>query len=77
MMLNRLFDWLQLRDLDDAVRSARLAVMRRVARGNVTFQNGDILDDEALDELRDDGNRAANVLIAKHAFAGEHHGKHS
>lgn len=58
-------DWLNLRDYEDAVKSARMAVIKRYARGNVSFQNGNILDDEALMELRARGDEAFAELDAQ------------
>jgi hypothetical protein len=64
-MLRELIDWLTLRDYEEAVKAARIAVIKRYARGNVTFQNGNILDDDALDELRARGDRAFAELDAQ------------
>lgn len=64
-----LLDWLRLRDYDQALQEARVAVIKRFARGNVSFQNGNLLDDVALDELRAKGDRAAAHLIAQKLLA--------
>mgnify|MGYP006921284166 CR=1 FL=1 len=53
-----LLDWLRLADYDEALRYARIGVIKRFARGNVSFQNGNLIDDAALDELRAVGDRA-------------------
>ena len=47
-MFERSVDWLMLRDFDKARRHNRVAVIRRYARGNVSFQNGNICDQESL-----------------------------
>lgn len=61
-MLRTFFDWLNLRDYERAKSEAQLAVVKRFARGNVTFQNGNILDEEGLDRLRAEGARALDFL---------------
>jgi hypothetical protein len=58
-------DWLSLRDYEDAIKSARIAVIKRYARGNVTFQNGNILDEEALRHLTAKGDKAFAELDAQ------------
>ena len=63
MSVRSLADWLNLRDYDDAIHYARIAVIKRFARGNVSFQNGNVLDEEALDQLRAKGDRAMADLI--------------
>ena len=63
MSTSSLFDWLLLRDYDRALEHGRTSVIRRLARGNVSFQNGDILDDDALELLRRDGDRAIINLV--------------
>ena len=59
-----LFRWLELRDFDEALAHARIGVIKRFARGNVSFQNGNLLDDEGLAELRAIGDRAISDLRA-------------
>ena len=68
----KLIDWLSLRDYDDAMREARVSVIQRYARGNVSFQNGDILDDEALDELQREGDQAVADLRAQEEARSAH-----
>lgn len=62
-MLSRIVNWLTLRDYDHEVRAAHTAVIKRFARGNVTFQNGDILDEDGLDQVRASGDVALRELI--------------
>lgn len=64
------FDWLALRDYDEALQHARVAVIKRLARGNVSFQNGDVLDDAAFAELRAIGDRAIAELRAQRNASG-------
>ncbi len=75
-MVRNFIDWLTLRDYEEAVKSARIAVIKRFARGNVTFQNGNVLDDDALEELRVRGDRAFAELDAQER-AGAQHGRHA
>jgi len=65
MYIDRLARWLSLKDYDDAIKSARIAVIKRYARGNVSFQNGNVLDDEAFQELHRKGDIALSNLIAQ------------
>lgn len=67
MAIHSFLDWLALRDYDDALAHARIAIIKRIARGNVSLQNGNVLDDEALASLRDQGDRALARLIAQQA----------
>jgi hypothetical protein len=69
----RIYDWFTLKDLDKALQKARVDVVRRYARGNVTFQNGYILDDAAMNTLRDKGDAALAEIVAQQA-AYEQHG---
>ena len=65
MSISRYLDWLWLRDYDDAILAVRIAIIKRFARGNVSFQNGAILDEEAVIELRAKGDRALDRLVAQ------------
>lgn len=64
-MLRQLRDWLALRDYEEAIERARLEVVSRFARGNVKFQNGDVIDGAELDRLSDEGDRALEFLNAQ------------
>ena len=63
MSIRRWFDWLSLRDYDEALTHARVSIIKRIARGNVSFQNGNILDEDRLNVLRHDGDRAIAELV--------------
>jgi hypothetical protein len=62
MIFTRIHDWLSLKDLDRALESARVAVISRYARGNVSFQNGGILDEEGLAKIQHCGDAAVIEL---------------
>jgi hypothetical protein len=64
MLLSNWIDWLKLRDYDEALEHARVAIVKRIARGNVSFQNGNIMDERCLDALRKEGDRSMAELIA-------------
>jgi len=60
-----------LRNLDAELHHARVEVIRRYARGNVSFQNGNILDDESFEDLLGRGDEAVDFLLAQEE--GGHH----
>ena len=74
-MLRGLVNWLSLRDYDDQLRDARLATIQRYARRNVSFQNGDVLDETGLDELTKSGDQAiadlSMQLVVGASYAGD------
>ena len=69
----QILGWFRLRDLDEAIQRARIAVIKRYARGNVTFQNGNVLDDEALERLTHEGDRALAELCSQQERADPSH----
>lgn len=62
MFFTRLHDWLTLKDLDMALEDARMSVIKRYSRGNVSVQNGGILDEDGLATLQRNGNSAVSIL---------------
>lgn len=74
-MLRYLFDRLTLRDYDDALKVARIAVIKRFARGNVSFQNGYIMDDSALARIKRQGDLAI-ARLRKNRGADDAHAEH-
>ena len=54
--------WMKLSDYEDAKKKATMDVVRRYARRNVLFQNGYVLDEEALRKLSAAGDRATARL---------------
>ncbi len=60
--LARLRDWLAFADYEAEKQEATRVTMARYARGNVTFQNGLVLDENDLDELSAQGDKALNRL---------------
>lgn len=59
------WEWLLLRDYERTRRRALADVIKRYSRGNVSVQNGSVLDDVALAELRSLGDRSIAELIAQ------------
>ena len=63
MFVAKIVNWLTLRDYDAEVDAAHAAVVSRFARGNVTFQNGEIMDEAGLDLVRAAGDVALRELL--------------
>jgi hypothetical protein len=61
-MIARFYDWLNLKDFDQALEEARVSVIKRFARGNVTFQNGYILDEFELEKVQQLGDSAVKEI---------------
>lgn len=64
-MFSAIFDWLTLSDYEREQRDIVRKVVARYARGNVNLQNGRYIDQAALDELRQRGDRASTSLLAQ------------
>jgi hypothetical protein len=60
------FNWLTLNDFNRVIENARLSVIKRFARGNVMFQNGYMLNEKGLDEVRRKGDLAIQRIIKRH-----------
>ena len=70
MTRGSLKEWLRLEDLDRDLKQALDSVVKRYARGNVTFQNGEVMDEHDLDVLRDAGDRSITELNATRDGSG-------
>lgn len=57
-----IYGWLTLADYEAAKEKATDDIIARYARGNVNFQNGSSMDEEALGKLSAEGDRAMDRL---------------
>lgn len=61
-------EWLSLDDYYKAKDEAAKSIIMRYGRGNMSFQNGDILNRSALDSLSSRGDKAlAEIITVKEA----------
>lgn len=55
--IQKLADWLRLRDYEDAKSQGTKDVIARLSRGNTLSQNGDVMTDEELTAISEAADR--------------------
>ena len=69
--IKRIQEWLDLADYDAAKDQGTKDIIKRFARGNVTFQNGGFLDDDDVRDLAKKGDAAAGRMAKRRVRAND------